>query len=286
MVLNRNLFKNKCPFCGTKVKKIVHFDKIKKLAQETISKKNYQKYVDMVSVMNYNSSTPMNKYLLATNMVSFIKLMSSVPFMSGFEDGKKGSEELLKLFGAKLVIKGFDKIDFSTPRVYISNHTSYIDFIALFYLLKCGFLSSAYIKKVWAGKYIMNIVPLLIIDRGKSSNTVQKMKKYVKKFGSICLFPEAALTHPTTIIKFRTGAFNIGYPVYPIVIQYEPLIFHNDPNIFLKKILSYGPFTINITILPAQYPPFDSQKIENVRSEMAKAGNMALSRVSSRDISD
>ena len=74
----------------------------------------------------------------------------------------------------------------------------------------------------------MDIVPLLIIKRGKNANTVKKMKNYVRKHGSICLFPEGIITHPDTIIQFRTGAFNIGEPILPVVIKYNPAIFDDD----------------------------------------------------------
>jgi 1-acyl-sn-glycerol-3-phosphate acyltransferase len=112
------------------------------------------------------------------------------------------------------------------------------------------------------------------------------MKRYVKKHGSICLFPEGMISHPDTIIRFRTGAFYVGYPVQPIIIKYEPVIYDNDMDTMIKKLLSSDNLTITLHILPQQLPPFDDKKIEDIRELMGKTGNIALSRVSNKDMND
>jgi 1-acyl-sn-glycerol-3-phosphate acyltransferase len=129
-------------------------------------------------------------------------------------------------------------------------------------------------------------MPLLFIKRGKSNNVVKKIKEYVQKNGSLCLFPEGMLSHPNTLIKFRTGAFYTDLPIYPVVIKYKNKIFElNDFN-YILKLLSYQSIDIDVIILKPFYPPFNNNKIELVRKEMAKAGNLLLSRVSNRDIKD
>ena len=282
--INKSLLKNVCPHCEINIKKIVTFDEIKK--QSGNGQKHYQKLIDMVSVANFNSKSSINKSLLMTNMMNLIGFLSTVPFMAGFDDGQNCCGEILRMFNAKLIVNGLEQINDKIPRVYIVNHTSYIDFVVISYLLKCGFLASSYLKETFFGRQTAHVIPLLLIDRGKSDNTVEKMKKYVKKHGSICLFPEGMITHPNTITRFRTGAFNIGYPIYPIVLRYEPLIYDDNINIFAQKILSNPKLTIFVDILPIQMPPFNSENIENIRNSMGKVGNMALSRVSNRDTKD
>ena len=151
--------------------------------------------------------------------------------------------------------------------------------------MNTGFLSSSVIYDNIISKQLVDVVPLLIIDRGAGkSNTVEKMKKYVEKTGSICLFPEGMITHPDTIIKFRTGAFNVGYPVYPIVLKYKNVVADMFADSFIMKIISNQKETIEMHILDPFYPPFDENKIELVRCAMAERGKMVLSRVSNRDI--
>lgn len=282
----------KCPLCNIKITKTNTLEELKTVIKnmknnDKNKRKYYQKYVDVVSVSDFSYLSRINDKLLVPNMIDFLGLLTSVPFLSGYEDGKRGSHELLCLMNAKIVTSGLDRINHSIPRVYISNHTSYLDFVVLFNLLKSGFLSSSSIKESWYGRLIMDIVPLLLLERSdKSSNTVDKMKQYVKKYGSICLFPEGMISHPDTITRFRTGAFHIGYPIYPIVITYNNVIYDNDPSIMVKKILSCEQITINVDVLPIEQPPFTSERIEDIRKKMAKTGNMALSRVSNRDIVD
>jgi 1-acyl-sn-glycerol-3-phosphate acyltransferase len=112
------------------------------------------------------------------------------------------------------------------------------------------------------------------------------MKKFIKSHGSICLFPEGAMTHPETIIKFRTGAFHLGYPIYPIVIRYESPMTDFDITNHALKLISQKKTVIYMDILGPYYPPFSKDDIENIRKDMAKVGNMLLSRVSSKDVSE
>jgi len=298
-MLHKNCYnKNKkcCPLCQNKVTKFNTIHDLKKKNSDIryISYDNYQKYIDIISMSNFDNLYKLNDDInvnakILHNTIDLLGIISTVPFLSGFDDGHSACCDVLNIMNAKLVINGYDYIKNAnpkSPKVFIANHTSHLDFIILFYLLKCGFLSSSSIKDFWLGRRIMNIIPLLLIERGKDVNTVDKMRKYVKENGSICLFPEGMITHPETLIKFRTGAFHIGYPVYPITINYDPVIYDTDTSILLKKITSDPHITIRINILKPELPPFNDKKIENIRLKMANRANLALSRVSNKDIVD
>jgi hypothetical protein len=43
---------------------------------------------------------------------------------------------------------------------------------------------------------------------------------------------------------------------------------------------------MEVHVLGPYYPPFDDQTIEKIRLDMARHGNMVLSRVSNRDVID
>jgi len=282
--LNSQKDKTICPICGINIRGSNTLTQLRDKLKKRYSQQLYQKYVDMVSITNFDNIYNGKKKLF--NFIDIIGIVSSFPFLSGFDDGKNGCREILSLMNSKIVAKGINYVNPKTPKVFIANHTTYIDFVIIFYLLKCGFLTSTIIRDSWFGRQIMNVIPLLIIERGKDTNTVEKMKEYVKKNGSICLFPEGMITHPDTIIRFRTGAFHIGYPIHPIVIRYDPVIYDTDINKLVEKMSSQPNVTIYVDILPAEQPPFDSKKIELIRSKMGKVGNLALSRVSNRDIKD
>jgi 1-acyl-sn-glycerol-3-phosphate acyltransferase len=270
-----------CMICNEPIKAKKTLLDLKKEKEK--NKQSYQKYVDMISMTNYDELSKVNKDLLMPNMIDFVGILSTIPMMNGYDDAQKGCHELFCLMNAKIIVNGMDNINLNKPKVYIANHTTYLDFVVIFYLLKCGFLSSSYIKETWIGRLILDIIPLMVIDRNESTNTVDKMKKYVKKYGSICLFPEGMFSHPDTIIKFRTGAFHIGYPIYPVVIKYDPVIIDTSVNTNIQKLVSSDNITITVNILPECQPPFD---IEDIRNKMAKVGNFALSRVSNRDVTE
>ena len=278
---NKN--KSKCDLCETKI------DKIYTEKQLIIKKNNpkyYQKYVDMLSVKNLNNMSEVNNFNLITNIPKIIGTFLTLPYCRGINDGKSLIHEIMNIGNVKLQVEGLNNIP-KGPKVIIANHTSDFDFIPLFYIFQSGFLSSSILYDSMIGKMISKIVTNVIVTRGdKNGNTVNKMKQHVKKYGSICLFPEGLITHPDTIIRFRTGAFNIGYQVCPVVITYDPVIYDSNIGNYIKKILSQDEFNIKINILPTEQPPFTENKIEEIRLKMAKTGNFALSRVINRDIKD
>jgi hypothetical protein len=54
----------------------------------------------------------------------------------------------------------------------------------------------------------------------------------------------------------------------------------------VQKILSADELCIEVFVLPLEYPPFDDAKIEIIRKKMGKTGDMALSRVSNKGITE
>lgn len=279
----------KCPICKINITGYNTLKGLQCMIKSKSFKKNnmnifYQKYIDMISMSNFDDLYDGKRNMF--NMIDLVGIASIFPFLSGHNDGKNSCKEVFSLMNSKFIVKGMENIDRNSRKVFIVNHTTYLDFLVVFYLFKCGFLASSIIKDSWIGRQLMNIIPLLIIERGKDVNTVEKMKQYVKKNGSICLFPEGMITHPDTIIRFRTGAFHTGFPINPIVLRYDPIVYDTDMNKLVEKISSQPNVTIYVDILPTEYPPFDTIKIEKVREKMGKAGNIALSRVSNRDIKD
>lgn len=267
--------KNICVICNTFVSSITRLG--------DIDNNNYQKCVDILSMSNFDVNVKVKPKNVFKNAPDLFCEIFKIMFAKGFDEGWQICKKLLTLGNIKMKINGMEKIK-KEPKIFIANHTCHIDFLIIFYLFKTGFLSTSTIKNNSFTKQISEIIPILTIRFGKKSNTVEKMKEYVKKFGSICLFPEGMFTHPLTIAKFRTGAFNVGYPVYPIVIKYKNKLSDTSLLDFIFKITSdVGDFA-EVFVLDPYYPPFDDVKIETIRKDMADKGNMMLSRVSNKDV--
>lgn len=268
-----------CPYCHSHITRIIKANDFK------YDKSLYQKCTDIISMSNFDKMTKINFDQVLLNVPNLVGTLTQFPFTKGVNESLKLCENVFAMNNIEIIVKGLNNIK-KGPKVFISNHTSHLDFIIIFYILKTGFLTSSVIRENSISKQILKMIPLLVIERGKDTNTVQKMRQYVENKGSLCLFPEGMLTHPDTIIRFRTGAFHIGYPVYPIVLKYKNVVADMSAKEFILKIVSCQKEIIEMHILEPFYPPFDENKIELVRMAMANRGDMLLSRVSNRDIVD
>lgn len=268
-----------CPLCNMVIKKIIRKNDYKK------DKTLVQKCIDITSMSNFDCLSKIAFDQIIINLPLLLDAIIRIPLIKGIKSAKELCRDILSMNDIHLKIKGLSKLQ-NGPKVFIANHTSHLDFLTIFYVLETGFLSSSVIKDNIISKNLTNILPLLIIDRGKKGNTVQKMKEYVEKNGSICLFPEGMITYPNTLIRFRTGAFYIGYPIYPIVLKYKNFIADMETPNFIFKMASHQKETIVMKILNPFYPPFDNNKIEDVRNQMGKKGKFVLSRVSNHDINE
>jgi 1-acyl-sn-glycerol-3-phosphate acyltransferase len=279
-----NLNSTICPLCNTTVK-TTYDEKSLKSFKKT-NNKFYQKYVDFLSIKNCDNMSHINTALLVKNFPDFMSVIGTAPFITNHTESINIIKDIFCLTNMKLTVNGMENINKHQKYVFIANHTTYLDSIVIYYALRCSFLASITTMKSWIGSKLQHILPIVYVDRGKDINTVDKLKKYIKKHNSVCLFPEGIMSHPDTIMRFRTGAFHVGYPICPLVIKYEPYIHDVSPINFIKKIISQEEISVTITILQVELPPFSPEKIENIRNKMGKAGNMALSRVSNRDIKD
>lgn len=266
-----------CPVCDKRIKSI------SKLNDRKISK---QKYADILSMTNYDDLSCFNFSLFYINLPDVCDILFNIAFSNNREDGKQLCKKILKLNNVKINVYGYEKIK-DENKVFISNHTSQLDTLILFYLLNTGFLASTVLKQNVFGNKILKILPCLLVERGnKNNSTVDQMKKYIAQNGSICLFPEGMLTNPNTIIRFRTGAFHTDNPVYPIVIKYHNIISDSSDGKFIMKLTSSKNIKVSVHILDPYYPPFNENKIEEIRYEMCKTCDMLPSRVTNRDIDD
>jgi len=269
-----------CPYCNKQITHIV----------KALDYKNYpklhQKCIDIISMTNYDHLSKKNHKHMIENLPLLLSSIAQLPFTKGIKAGKNLLVDFFKLNNIEIHVNGLNKVKKNEPKVFIAPHTSHFDFMAIFYVFETGFLSSAAINHNPLSKMLTGVIPLLIVDRTKKENTVDKMKEYVKSTGSICLFPEGMLTHPNTLIRFRTGAFHVGYPIYPLLIHYDNIVADMSIADFIFKLASKQTIRIDITVMNPYYPPFDDDKIEKIRCAMADKGGYAISRVSNRDIKE
>jgi 1-acyl-sn-glycerol-3-phosphate acyltransferase len=195
------------------------------------------------------------------------------------------NSQLIAYCNININVVGLNKL-YKGSKVIVANHSCPFDPIILLNVFKCGFLGSEVIKNIWYLQGILPHLPILIIKRGKTKDTVKRMTKYINKKNDLCVFPEGMTTHPKTLARFRSGSFHTNYPVQPVILQYDPCVADSSYTKLLVKGTTQNSIKVTVKILDPVYPPFDGDKIERVREEMGRSGNLLLSRVSSKDIVD
>lgn len=277
-----------CPYCYTKITHLVRLDDYKK---DKNNKMLNQKCIDILAATNHTYLTYKKKeitiYDILNTIPNSINIIHDYIISYGVEDGRNMLSKVFKLNNTKIRVHGLNNINTNTKKVYISNHTSYMDSLVLFYILNTNFLASVNIVKHPVSKKYTDIVPLILIERGSSKNTTKRLKEEIDKNGSVLIFPQGIYSNPHTITKFRSGAFNLGYPIYPIIIKYK----HNLPTVrefgyALSQFISNKNEEVDITFMKPYYPPFNENKIEKIRQDMAIQGDLLLSRISNRDLVD
>ena len=272
---NNNKF---CPTCNIKIIEFIKFKDFKKNSNLN------QKCIDILSVTPVGTLSQSSAIEAFSNTFNYANIFSKIFFIKNKTDVKDICKNLFSMMGLTIKVNGLNKIKNLDKKVYVANHTGYLDAIILYYILNCGFLASSLLKEDLLLKNALGIVPLLLIQRGHKQNMVEQMKKFVQHHGSICIFPEGTFVYPGTLARFRTGAFKIDQPIYPIVIKYSKII-DDDPLNFLLKLGSNLNEVVEITFLDPIYPPFNDNTPELVRYEMSMHG-LLLSRVLSNDIKD
>ena len=277
------LKKNKihfCPICK------VEIESKRSLIDDINTYEDSQRYADILSVTNFCGKSDYKLGNVIDNLFDLTQLLIQLPFCDGIKESRDVIKSFLSLNNTDVYVRGLERINHKQKKIFICNHTTYLDFMIVLLFLDTYFLAADFINKSAIGQSLTKSVPLLIVKRGTAQNTVDQMKKFVEKYGSICVFPEAMLTHPKTITQFRTGAFYVGEPIYPIILRYKNIKSDLNMGKFLAKSLSRDNTEVYMDVIGPYYPPFTPDNIEQIRQDMAKVGDMLISRVSSREISD
>lgn len=271
---------NVCGICSTMIdKKLTMYD----------DDLHHQRFADILSMTHYDSMSQTTPGRFLDSMFDLATVFVRLPMASDRADAKEICEQIFSLNNLTLKVYGMDKLKMEKNKVFICNHVSHLELVVIYYLLGTGFLASSIVGQSSIVDQVKEIVPLLTFNRGdkdRKINIVDEMRKFVDDRGSICLFPEGLMKHPDALVRFRTGAFHIGRPVYAVTIRHNDIISDGYINGFLYKLGGKRDINMEVHILGPYYPPFDESSIEKIRLDMAKYGNMVLSRVANRDVVD
>ena len=274
-----------CPLlqCKQQISQIIPYKTVYKKRYEPIFK---QIYIDMLSNIKYSNNINTSLIKQCYKLPYITQQLSSFMLFNSNEHIKTICNDIINKCNINIKLINKHKIS-NKQKIIISNHISYLDPIIIFNTFNCGFLASSIINDLPFTSNLIDNVPIIVFNRGEKNNTVTKIKSSMDKKGNdICIFPEGMITHAKTLCKFRSGAFNVGYPIQPIIIKYKPMIYSDSYKDFVSKVLSVDKIDVEIIIFDLVYPPFDTKDIENIRYNMAYNTNLKLSRVTNNFIND
>jgi len=134
---------------------------------------------------------------------------------------------VLFLSGLKLAVRGLEQFDSSEPRIYIANHSSYLDIPCLFAALPVNlyFIAKEEVKKIPFVGFFMKATQMIFIDRSSRQAAIDSMNEagdLIKKGRSVLVFPEGSRKGGQDVHPFKKGAFVLarqaGIPVVPVAL--------------------------------------------------------------------
>lgn len=131
--------------------------------------------------------------------------------------------------GARLDVRGLEKVDWTKPCVIVVNHQSMFDIAALQLGLPANlrFIAKAELMSVpFMGTY-MKGVGMIPIDRGNTAESVARLNKQAQRIVDDCActiaFAEGTRSRTGAIAPFKKGAFMLALtaqvPVVPVSIE-------------------------------------------------------------------
>ncbi len=144
---------------------------------------------------------------------------------------------LVRLWPMHLEVKGKENIPQDEPCVYVCNHQSYADIVALVMTLpmSAGFLAKKELARVPFLSGSMRHSGHVFIDRFSRDRAVEVLREaavQVKGGKSVIVFPEGTRSADGRLLPFRTGAFRLakqaGVPLVPIGLSGTQAILPKD----------------------------------------------------------
>jgi 1-acyl-sn-glycerol-3-phosphate acyltransferase len=130
--------------------------------------------------------------------------------------------------GAKLVVEGADRVDWSKPHVLVANHQSMMDIPTLFRAVPVPlrFMLKRELAAVPFVGWYARAMGMVFIDRGNARDAKRKLGDAVDKLrrgATLVAFPEGTRSKDGVLGPFKGGALQValeaGAPVVPVAIE-------------------------------------------------------------------
>jgi len=178
----------------------------------------------------------------------------------------------LRLAGVRLTVDGIDQLAGAGPVIYMGNHQSNFDILALFAGLPGQFrwIAKEELFRIPLFGYSMKRCGYIPINRDDRRKALQSMRAAAERIAagtSVMIFPEGTRSPDGSLLPFKKGGFSLakqaGVPIVPLAIT-------GSREINPKGSRRIFGGHIHVTI----FPPLDSsaeldQLMEQVRAPIA-----------------
>ena len=184
-------------------------------------------------------------------------MLLALPFRSlrvkiGNLCGKMIGPVIARIVGAKVINPDAEKLNNSTPAIFVTNHSSALDVFISMGLCPyggCGVGKKEILKIPFFGQAYW-LAGHLLIDRKNNTKAIASMKKlsnFVKtKDLSIWIWPEGTRSKDGKLIPFKKGFVHLALATrLPIV----PVVLHGTHKVWPAKTMQFYPGEVKVEVL-------------------------------------
>ena len=189
--------------------------------------------------------------------------------------GRLWGRAIVLISGVKVSVQGLDHIDPGATYVYMANHQSMFDILALLGYLPVQFrwLAKMELFRIPVFGYSMARVGYISIDRSNRKSAYKSLQEAAQRIAqgvSVVVFPEGTRSADGQIKPFKAGGFYLairsGRPIVPVVI-------YGSHHVMPKGMIRINPGRIVLSInQPVETTHYDNSTkeilMESVRYTM------------------
>jgi 1-acyl-sn-glycerol-3-phosphate acyltransferase len=192
------------------------------------------------------------------------------------------AEVMAQGWGMKVRAVGTENVRHNETYVFMSNHQSHADIVAIFVALPIdvGFLAKKELKKVPFLSQAMVAGGHVFIDRSRRDSALAAMEDAAEQVAhgdtSLVIFPEGTRGTSPTIQRFKTGGFHLARKAR---VRIVPLGLRNTASIQSRGQVGFAPGDVEVHVgEPVDPSAFaDVQSLsEHVRAEIGRLADMPL----------
>jgi 1-acyl-sn-glycerol-3-phosphate acyltransferase len=157
---------------------------------------------------------------------------------------------VLFLARVKLKVTGLENLDTQKPCIYVSNHVSHFDVVAIARAIPLGlfYIGKKELKKIPVLGQYMYLIGHIFIDRKNREKAMASMRKaaqLINRGKNVITFPEGTRTRNGKTAVFKRGTFIIAKEG---AIDIQPIAVVNAENILPRDSFIIKPGTIEVRV--------------------------------------